>query len=373
MKKKIIFTAFNLDTGGVEKCLVNLVNNLDKNKYEITVFLQVKEGIYLDNLNENIKVESLNLTKVKNKILKKLINTFKFIKIIIKKYHKYDISVCYAPGYVPSAIIGYITSKNNISWMHTNLLTYMENYKPYENLNLTNEKKVKKFVNRVFFRKFKKNIFVSKNARSAYLQVYPQDENKCYTIYNLIDYETIIDKSKVKINLKKAKKFTFINIGRQTEFDKRLSRIIDATDMLYKEYKDFQVVLVGKGQDTLKYKKQVEKLKLNNVIKFIDSQKNPYPYFLLGDVFLLSSEFEGLPTTVLEAFVLNIPVISTNVSDVKDLISSKYGIVIEKNSKDLYLAMKEMIKSSKKYNKKFNFEKYNEEIITKLEGIFNNE
>ena len=189
----------------------------------------------------------------------------------------------------------------------------------------------------------------------------------------MIDYETIIDKSKEKINIKKSKKFTFINIGRQTEFDKRLSRIIDATDMLYKEYKDFQVVLVGKGQDTKKYKKQIEKLKLNNVIKFIDNQKNPYPYFLLGDVFLLSSEFEGLPTTVLEALVLNIPVISTNVSDVKDLINNKYGIVIEKNSKDLYLAMKEMIKSSKKYNKKFNFEKYNEEIITKLEGIFNNE
>lgn len=373
MKKKIIFTAFNLDTGGVEKCLVNLVNNLDKNKYDITVFLQVKEGIYLDTLNENIKVESLNLTKVKNKIFKKIINMFKFINIIIKKYHKYDISVCYAPGYIPSAIIGYIASNNNISWMHTNLLTYMENYKPYENLKISNEKKVKKFINRVFFRKFTKNIFVSNDAKSAYLQVYPQDKNKCYTIYNLIDYKTIIDKSKEKISIKNSKKFTFINIGRQTEFDKRLSRIINATDKLYKEYKDFQLILVGKGQDTQNYKKQVEKLKLNDVIKFIDNQKNPYPYFLLGDVFVLSSEFEGLPTTVLESLVLNVPVISTNVSDVKDLINNKYGIVIEKNSNDLYLAMKEMIKSSEKYNNKFDFKKYNKEIITKLEGIFNNE
>ena len=70
MKKKILFTAFNLDFGGVEKCLVNLVNRLDKNKYDIKILLQVKEGVFLKDVNNNIKVEGYNLSKIKNKYKK---------------------------------------------------------------------------------------------------------------------------------------------------------------------------------------------------------------------------------------------------------------------------------------------------------------
>ena len=116
--------------------------------------------------------------------------------------------------------------------MHTNLHIYMENYLPYKNKNITTDKKVKKFVNRMFFRKYKKNIFVSYNALSAYLDVFPQDKNKCDVIYNIIDNETIEKKSKEKIKLDKNKEYTFISVGRHTEFDKRLSRIINASKKL---------------------------------------------------------------------------------------------------------------------------------------------
>ena len=61
MKKKILFTAFNLDVGGVEKCLVNLVNSLDKNKYDITVYLQVKEGVFLKDVDKDVSVLGYNL------------------------------------------------------------------------------------------------------------------------------------------------------------------------------------------------------------------------------------------------------------------------------------------------------------------------
>jgi len=373
MKKNILFTAFNLDIGGVEKCLVNLVNALDDEKYRVKIILQVKEGVYLNDLNENIIVEGYNLIKIKNKILKKIINIIKYIYILIKNYRKYDYSICYAPGYTPSSILALLASKNNIAWMHTNLDIYMKNYKPYENKKWTVNKKIKRFVNKMFFRKFKRNVFVSKDALNAYLKVFPKDKKKCEVIYNIIDYNNIIKKSKETISLKKNKEFTFINIGRQTEFDKRLSRIIKASKKLKEDGYKFKCILVGSGTDTSLYKSLINKYKLNNYITLIENKKNPYPYFLLGDVFILSSEFEGFPTTIMEALTLKIPIISTNVSDLEELINNKYGIVVEKNDESIYNSMLDFINKKYAISNNFDASKFNKKELKKIERLLNDE
>ena len=372
MKKKILITAFNLDVGGVEKCLVNLVNKLDTKKYDIKIILQVKEGIFLNEVKKEISVEGYNFCKIKNKILKKITNILIYLKVLIKNYKKYDYSICYAPGYIPSSILALISSKKQIAWMHTNLLIYMNNYEPYKNKIITTEQKVKKFVNRMFFRKYKKNIFVSEDALKAYLKVYPQDKNKCEVIYNIIDSNTIRDKSKEKINLKKEKIFTFVNVGRHTEFDKRVSRIIEASKKLLNDNLKFKVLLIGDGPDNNYYKKIVKQYKLDNNVEFLGKKANPYPYFLLGDTFILSSEFEGLPTTVMEALVLKLPIISTNVSDVKKLVDKKFGNVIN-NEEELYLTMKKYINNGYKNKKYFDYEEFNKKSINKVERMLNNE
>lgn len=373
MKKKILFTAFNLDTGGVEKCLVNLANNLDKKKYDITIYLQVKEGAFLKDVKDDIKVLGYDFYKIKNKLIKKTCNIIKFIKILINNYHKYDYSVCYAPGYIPSSILALVSSKKNAAWMHTNIITYMQNYKSYLNKNLSIEKKCKKFINRMFFRKYKNNIFVSEDAERAYLKIYPQDKAKTKVIYNLLDYQEIIKKSKEKIDIKKSNIYTFVNIGRQTEFDKRLSRIITASYKLKQENYKFQVLLIGSGSDTNKYKEMVKEKKLEKIVKFIDNQNNPYPYFKLADTFVLSSAFEGLPTTIMESLVLNIPIISTDVSDVRTLVDKKYGIVVNNNDADIYMAMKSQLENPISINKVFDSEKYFYNNIKKVERLLDNE
>ena len=88
MKKKILFTTFNLGIGGIEKCLVNLVNSLDKDKYDITIFLQVKEGEYLKDVDKHIKVIGYDLSnfkgkRINNKIIRLVVNVFKYIKCYI--------------------------------------------------------------------------------------------------------------------------------------------------------------------------------------------------------------------------------------------------------------------------------------------------
>ena len=58
--------------------------------------------------------------------------------------------------------------------------------------------------------------------------------------------------------------------------------------------------------------KEILKHNLNKIIKIIPFQKNPFPYFLNADLFILSSKFEGLPNVLLEAQTLKKFIISSN-------------------------------------------------------------
>ena len=81
---KVLFFMCNLNVGGAEKALVDVINNLDHSKYSITLLLLSKEGMYLDKINENIQVKYINDSSnlIKFKIFNK-INIFILLLIII--------------------------------------------------------------------------------------------------------------------------------------------------------------------------------------------------------------------------------------------------------------------------------------------------
>ena len=324
MKKKVLFTAFNMRVGGVEKTLVNLVNNMDYDKYDITVLLQVKDGELLSQIDPHVNVKGYEFKKYKNKILKKIANVFVFLKVIISNYHKYDFAGCYASGYMPSAIVARFASKNNAAWMHTNILRYMEmsDIMDPKHKGISTEKKAIKFLNRMFFRKFKRNIFVSYNGRDAFLKLYPNEKEKTMVCHNLIDYNSIYKSSEEKINVSKTKP-VFLNVGRHTEYDKKLSRILNACVKLKKDF-DFELWLVGDGIETKNYKKFVRENNLEDIVLFTGLQSNPFPYYNYADAFVLCSNFEGFPTVFLESMMMNVPIITTDVSDSRKDIEDKY-------------------------------------------------
>ena len=228
--------------------------------------------------------------------------------------------------------------------------------------------KVKRFFEEKKYKEFKNIVFVSKQGKESFLKVFPNEKN-VYAINNIIDYKTIIEKSKenVKENLDKDVTL-FLNIGRHNEEQKKLSRIIEAAKKLNDEGYRFRILFVGDGKDNKKYKNMVKQMKLENNILFLGKRKNPYPYFKISDCVLLSSEYEGSPVVYTEAMVLNKPVITTNVSG-SDQIDGRFGYVIKKDQESLYEAMKEFINNGYTIKEKFDAEKYNQEIAKKIEMI----
>ena len=95
-RKELLFTGVNLNIGGIEKSLVNLVNKIDKDKYRVTIILEEKEGELLEKLDKSIEVKEFKVSNNRNKIFRKVVNLLRRCTYSIFNYHTYDFSCCYA-------------------------------------------------------------------------------------------------------------------------------------------------------------------------------------------------------------------------------------------------------------------------------------
>ena len=360
--KKILFTAYSLEVGGIEKALMTLLNYLSsQEKYDITLVLEEKKGMFLNDLDKKIKIIEYKPDNSKNVLIRKFKNLMKRIKFVLKYKNKFDFSASYATYSIPGSFITRTASKNNCLWVHSEYMTFFNN----------NKQEYMKFFNKLKVEKFKNIVFVSENAKKIFDENYSKLKYKTQTIYNLIDYKDIINKSKEQIEEKKSDVYTFLNVGRHTEKDKKLSRIIEVAKMLKKDNLQFRIIFVGDGQDSEKYKEKVKKNGLEKEIIFLGNKKNPYPYFKIADSFIMTSEYEGFPVTYLEAMILELPIITTDVSDSEEIIAGKYGIIVEKNVELIYNMMKMAIKKGIKPNEKFNGKEYNKKIENELFELIN--
>ena len=358
--KKLLFAAYSLDVGGIEKALVNLVNVLQNRGYDITVVLEKKQGIFLNELNKNIKLIEYTPSEKKNLIVRKITNFIHMIQFIIKYKNKYDFSAAFATYSKPSIFVSKVASKNNTLWGHADYLTLFDN----------DRQKVKDFFKSIKVEQFKNIIFVSEEGKNSFLDIFPQMKEKTIECNNIVNNKEILKLSEEEIEIKKDNKcFTFLNVGRHDEKQKKLTRIIEAVQKLKQDDLNFKVLFVGDGKDNTLYRKMVKDKKLENNIIFVGPQKNPYPYFKISDCVILTSDYEGYPVVFLESFILNKPIITTKVSDYKD-IEGKYGYITSKQIDDIYEKMKEMIKNGYEIKESFDADKYNNDIIEKLEKIF---
>ena len=358
--KKLLFAAYSLDVGGIEKALVNLVNVLQNRGYDITVVLEKKQGIFLNELNKNIKLIEYTPSEKKNLIVRKITNFIHRIQFIIKYKNKYDFSAAFATYSKPSIFVSKVASKNNTLWGHADYLTLFDN----------DRQKVKDFFKSIKVEQFKNIIFVSEEGKNSFLDIFPQMKEKTIECNNIVNNKEILKLSEEEIEIKKDNKcFTFLNVGRHDEKQKKLTRIIEAVQKLKQYDLNFKVLFVGDGKDNTLYRKMVKDKKLENNIIFVGPQKNPYPYFKISDCVILTSDYEGYPVVFLESFILNKPIITTKVSDYKD-IEGKYGYITSKQIDDIYEKMKEMIKNGYEIKESFDADKYNNDIIEKLEKIF---
>jgi len=362
--KKIVFTAYNVDMGGIERALINLLKTIDYSKNEVTLILEKKEGIFLNEIPDAVKIVEYKISNFKFVPIRKIVNRFRLIKMILMNYNKFDFACCYATYSIPGSILTRYLSKNNAIWIHSDYF-YLYN---------KNKNKMMKFFNDRHIELFKHIVFVSQEAKENFVKIYPKLKEKLYVCNNLVDIKDIINKSKTKVLETKPQCPLFINIARHQEHAKKLSRLIEASLMLKKDGYAFEVWLVGSGEDSKQYEDLISKYHVQDKVKMMGAKQNPYPYLRLSDALILTSEYEGFPVVYMESLILNKPIITTLDIIIDGLyIKDNYGLISKKDSGDIYLNMKEFIDNKYIIKKAFDPSKYNEGIKQKLDLMISNE
>ncbi|MFH1387747.1 MAG: glycosyltransferase, partial [Patescibacteria group bacterium] len=198
---------------------------------------------------------------------------------------------------------------------------------------------------------YDKIICVSEYDRKIAIENNIAPEEKLITIHNGINIKNINFLSKEEAQNKLINKTSPLVIGTIAEWtsNKGLIYLLEAVKKINK---NFDLILIGSGENPDKEKliKFIEKNKLKNIhlIEFIPNAVN---YLKAFDIFILPSLKEGLPYTIIEAMIAEVPIIATNVGGVPEMIKNNVnGILIEpKNSQILAEKILELINSPEKY------------------------
>lgn len=357
MKKKILIASYNLDFGGIETSLINLLKNMDLEKYDVTLVLEEIKGAFLKDVPSDIKIKEYKVSNNKNVLVRKFVNLLKRIKWMLLNYKRYYASICYATYSGPCGFVARTSSRNKILFIHSNY------YQAYDK----DENKIREFFDNRKIEKYNHIVFVSNESKKDLCKIYPNIEKKSVTINNLIDYERILKLSEKKVDVKRTTKKIFMFVGRLDESSKRLTLLLEVAKKCKEENVKALFWIVGSGPDEKMYKDIVKNNNLDNVI-FYGAKKNPYPYMKVCDYLILTSRYEGFPVVYNEAIILERPIITTiDVSDDYISIPNRFGYVV--NEKNIYDKVKELSKTKEKIKETVDYNTLNKKRINLIEQI----
>lgn len=333
--KKILFMIHDLAGGGAEKVLVNLVNNMDDNKFDITVMTLFSGGVNEQFLKSHIKLTScFRKTFPANSHIFKLFSPENLYKKFIKE--KYDIIVSYLEG--PTArIVSGCPDKDTklVSWIHVE-----QHSKAQLSSSFRNFSEAEKCYN-----KYDMTVCVSEYVKRDFSDIL-DFKKPIQVLYNTNETNQILEKSAEKIEdyvFDESSK-TIVAVGTLKK-SKGFDRLIRVHKRLLDNSIDNKVIILGQGSEKDNLLNLINECGVNNSCKLLGYNTNPYKYIKKSDIFVCTSFAEGFSTAATEALILGTPVVTVEVSGMKEMLgeNNEYGIVTENDEDALYDGIKKML------------------------------
>lgn len=330
---KILFLIHDLGQGGAEKVLINLVNNMDRSKFDITVTALFGGGVNERFLAPEIKYHTVFSKMLPgNSHLMKLLSPEKLHAMCVKEH--YDIEVSYLEG--PSArVISGCRDKDTklVSWIHCTMNTPNDVSESFRNI-----KDAEKCYNRM-----DRMVFVAGNVRDNFMK------NCNYQGHTDVLYNTIESEKVKQLSLEEAaeinrSKFCLVAMGTLKEV-KGFDRLLRIVKRLKDDEYPVHLYLLGSGPMQSSLEKYMKENDLEDTVSLLGYQTNPYKYISKCDLFVCSSYSEGFSTAVTEALIVGTPVCTVEVSGMKEMLgeNNEYGIVTENSEEALYQGIKSLL------------------------------
>lgn len=338
--KKVLFLIHDLGPGGAEKVLVNLVNNLDREQFDITLLSIFDVGVNKKNLLPHIHYRYCFRKMFRgNSHIMKLLSPKQLHRLLIKD--SYDIEVAYLEGPCARIVSGCENPNTKLfSWIHIeqhtaqraaisfrNIREAEECYNSFDRINCVSESVMDDFKHCL-------------NIRVPIGVIYNTNESEKIKQLGCEAVQEIDFSGKI---------ITMVGVGKLLK-SKGFDRLIGIVAQLKSEGYLVRLLILGVGEEQLNLQKMITEKRLDDDVLLLGYQTNPYKFVAKSDLFVCASFREGFSTAATEALILGVPVCTVDVAGMKEMLGSnnEYGVVVPNDDDHLYKAILELINDKHK-------------------------
>ena len=352
--KKIAIFIDNLNIGGIQKSIINILKHLDYKKYQVHLYLFNKDIFYKDEIPQEVKLIFLNKSKFIYKFIPfdiaRKLNKDNYFR---NKNDEYDIAIDFDTYQFDTADNALkCNSKKKIMWIHNDVYNERKYNFKYRILHHFMKGKYKYFQNYVG---------VSDGVVEPFRKVNKIKDFNYMVIPNIINTKEIFDKCHETVNDIEIdkEKYNLITVGRLCH-QKGYDILLKDFQEIVKKRKDIHLYIIGDGEDREKLIKLTDKLGLGDDVTFGGKKQNPFKYEEIMDGFVLTSRYEGQGMAILEAKALGLDIfIGKNIEKYNG-----YNII---GCDDV---VESIIKAKKKKKKYDDLKEYNDNIIKNINKLF---
>ena len=376
-KTKLLVAFIHVHIGGAMTSLVNFLNSLDTEKFEVDVIFYENNGdrcgikdeinilpqgrVYKKYGFKNFLKKALSplyiAAKCQDIYYKKFVkNKKKAVQIMSKQGYKsspvltkeYDVAIAYEFAWPMNYVMNSVNAKKKIVWHHLEF--------EKSGLDFNVDKKAMDDADAL--------VFVSEECKDSYDKNHPEHKHKTYFIPNILSSEYVRAKGHEQVSLPfecTDEYIKFISVARIKFDHKGFDRAVRAFARLKDDglLNNVKWVIIGNGSDLPALKKMIAEYKLQDCIYAIGERSNPIPYMKKFDALLLPSNYEGKPMVVTEGFIMGlVPVVTRYTSADEQIRTGVDGLVFDNNEEALYIGLKKLLQ--------------NPEVIKELKKTVNN-
>ena len=346
-RKSICFLTHDLITGGLENVLIEALNILH-NEYDIDVICLYgeteKELLKSFPTNVNVIIQPFYGSNILNKIISRFkyklyLSKFYFSKIIKRRYD-FIIGLKSLERFACFSGRG----KHYIYWCHNDWHTKL--MEPELTKTMKKEKKLIK----ALYKKHNMVWTVNETIANELRNIFPSDN--FYSLPNPINCNEIIKKSEEPSDIVFDKTKTNIVLLGRISSEKGFGRVVRVmSEDIFEKFPNTHLYIIGEGPAKEYYERKINELGLCDKVTLLGSKANPYPILKQADLLISPSKFESFGLVMMEAMLLNVPVIATSTTGAKYVTQNgKYAQCVENNNSSLHDAIYKFLENPNSYN-----------------------
>lgn len=346
MKKTILFVINSMGCGGAEKSLLSLLSLIDYQKYDITLLMFRRGGMFEPLLPSDVRIHDVldymsfcarpigkQLLSFDLRRLTARLRTSLFLRQNVRKgrplhdaqaYWKYssaafaplpvryDVAIAWGQGTPTHFVAEKVTARRKLAWVNAD----------YANVGHNKE------FDRSFYAAYEKIVCVSDQLCLMLKKVFPEFAGKMMTILDINNPKMIVDMSRQSCTLPDQNGLTLVTVGRLVP-QKGYDIAAKAASLLKSRGIQFHWYIVGDG-NRRPIEADVERYGISDCFTLLGAKENPYPYMKAADIYVQTSRYEGYCLTLAEARMLNVPCVTTNFDVVyAQMIDGENGLVVD--------------------------------------------